>query len=194
MASPHLIAHSERLLAVVGPSGAGKDSVLKAWRALLLPPRPALAARLHHAQRVITRAADPHGEAHEPIDETGFLALRAAGALAVQWQAHGLHYGVRHQALAPLQAGSWVVLNASREHLPRLRAAAPAVRVVEITAPPAMLAQRLAARSREDAFAVEARLARYALPAQAELVVHNTGDVETAALQLHAWWERLAAG
>lgn len=188
------IAHGERLLAVVGPSGAGKDSVLKAWRGLLLQAYPALAPRLHHAQRVITRPADPHGEVHEPIDEPGFHALHASGALALHWHAHGLHYGVRRPALAPLQAGHWVVLNASREHLPRLRAAAPAVRVVEITAPPAVLAQRLAARSRENAAAVQARLARHALPAGAELVVNNTGDVRAAALRLNAWWMGLAAG
>ena len=56
------IAQSERLLAVVGPSGAGKDSVLAAWRALqqqqqATPHAPA--ALPHYARRVITRAADP---------------------------------------------------------------------------------------------------------------------------------------
>lgn len=189
------IAHSERLLAVVGPSGAGKDSVLAAWRALLqqLQAPHAPAALPHYARRVITRAADPHGEAHEPVDEPTFHALRSTGALALHWQAHGLHYGVRLQDLAPLQQGRWVVVNASREHLPTLRAIAPAVRVVEITAPAALRAQRLSHRAREDAVAVHARLARAVQPAHADMVLHNTGDVNAAARRLHAWWSALSA-
>lgn len=192
MQHQHVIAHSERLIAVVGPSGAGKDSVLKAWRALAQQQEAAVPMP-HQAQRVITRPADPQGEAHEPVDEPGFHALRAAGALAVHWEAHGLHYGVRTRALEPLKAGRWVVVNASREHLPQLRVAAPALRVVEITAPLALLAQRLAARAREDVAAVQARLARHAPPTRADLVVHNTGDVRAAAMRLHQWWGRLFA-
>lgn len=182
------IAHSERLLAVVGPSGAGKDSVLNAWRALLLSSASGEAMAPHHARRVITRAADPGGEAHEPVDEATFIALRNAGELVLHWQAHGLFYGVRSRDLQPLQQGRWVVVNASRAHLPALRAAAPAARVVEITAPAPLLAQRLAHRAREDAAAAQARLARLVPPSNADFVVHNTGDVRAAAQRLQAWW------
>jgi ribose 1,5-bisphosphokinase len=182
------IAHSERLLAVVGPSGAGKDSVLNAWRALLRSSAPGGPATPHHARRVITRAADPDGEAHEPVDEATFIALRSAGELALHWQAHGLLYGVRSCDLQPLQQGRWVVVNASRAHLPALRAVAPAARVVEITAPAPLLAQRLARRAREGAAAVQERLAREVPPSHADLVVHNTGDVLAAALRLQVWW------
>ena len=80
------IAHSEGLLAVVGPSGACKDSVLNAWRALLVSSAPGGPATPHHARRVITRAADPDGEAHEPVDEGTFIALRNTGELALRLQ------------------------------------------------------------------------------------------------------------
>lgn len=190
-ATPATIAHSEHLLAVVGPSGAGKDSVLRAWQALLLTSPGARSGLPHFARRVITRKADPHGEGHEAVEADTFDALNIAGAFALQWQAHGLHYGVRVLDLEPLKQGRWVVINASREHLAKLRAAAPAVRVVEITAPAPLRAQRLATRAREDAIAVRARLQREVRHAPADLVVHNTGDVQAAALHLHQWWEAL---
>lgn len=181
------IAHSERLLVVVGPSGAGKDSVLAAWAALRGPRDPAV----HTARRTITRAADAGGEAHEALSEADFAALRAAGALATAWQAHGLHYGVRHRELAPLASGAWVVLNGSREHLPVLRAQAPQCRVVEITAGAPVLAERLDRRAREDAAGRAARLQRRTLAAQADLTLVNEGALAEVAQALQRWWRAL---
>ena len=133
------IAGARRLVVVVGPSGAGKDSVLRAWREALGPAAPAF------AQRVITRAPDDT-EAHEAVTAADFAGLRSRNLLATWWQAHGLDYGVRWTQLEPLAAGRWVVLNGSRAHLPALRLQAPGLRVVEVSAPAPVLAQRLAAR------------------------------------------------
>ena len=183
-----MIEHSERLIAIVGPSGAGKDSVLKAWRAVLAAesPRPLL----HFPQRSITRPSEPDGgEQHEPLSEAEFKALLEAQAFALHWQANGLCYGIRHKALEPLKGGAWVVVNASREHLPVFKAAAPKVRIVEITAPPEVLAQRLANRGREDAAMVQQRLERArAMNVEADLRIENTGDIHDAARRLHDWW------
>ncbi|THF59239.1 phosphonate metabolism protein/1,5-bisphosphokinase (PRPP-forming) PhnN [Pseudothauera rhizosphaerae] len=184
--TPPPIAHSERLIAVVGPSGAGKDSVLEAWRTLIARERSQ--AMPHYAKRVITRAADAGGEAHEAVDPATFHRLREVGSFAIHWQAHGLHYGVRSESIAALQEGRWVVVNTSRAHLPVLREAAPGVRVVEITAPCEVLARRLAERAREDVVAMQQRLQRAGIGVQADLVVHNVGDVGDAARQLHEWW------
>jgi len=181
-----LVPDSERLIVVVGPSGAGKDSVLQAWRQLLLPAEAPAQVR-----RVITRPADPHGENHEPIDEPTFARMCLSNELAFWWSAHGLHYGVRRESLAPLAQGRWVVMNGSRGHLPQLRRRAPKAHVVEVTAPPEVLAKRLAGRGREDPAAVAARLARETPESDASLVVSNTGDVAEAAQVLHQWWESL---
>lgn len=140
------VAGARRLIVVVGPSGAGKDSVLRGWRASLGADAPAF------ARRVITRAPDAT-EAHEAVTAADFAGMRAQGLLATWWQAHGLDYGVRRRELEPLAAGRWMVLNGSRAHLPALRAQAPGLRVVVVSAPPHVLAQRLAARAREDATA-----------------------------------------
>jgi phosphonate metabolism protein PhnN/1,5-bisphosphokinase (PRPP-forming) len=181
---PH-IPHSERLIVVVGPSGAGKDSVLQAWARLRSLDGP----QVHHAQRVITRPADDGAEQHEPISVDHFASLQAAGALATAWQAHGLGYGVRHRAFAPLAGGDWVVLNSSRAHLPCLREQAPRLSVVEITAPAAVRAQRLHGRGREDAAAVAARLQREAPAVQADLTLVNDSSVLEVAQGLQSWWE-----
>ena len=177
------IAGARRLIVVVGPSGAGKDSVLRAWRAALGPAAPAF------AQRVITRVLDAT-ESHEAVTAGDFAALRSQGLLATWWRAHGLDYGVRWRQLEPLAAGGWVVLNGSRAHLPALRAQAPGARVVEIGAPADVLARRLAARAREDAAARDSRLARaVTTPVEADLVLINDGELRHCVDRLQQWWQ-----
>ena len=152
-----------------------------------LPPGPA--PRL--VRRVNTRPADPGGEDHEAVDVAGFERLRRAGQLAFWWSAHGLHYGVRHADLAPLAEGRWVVMNGSRAHLPALKCTAPGAHVVQVTAPAAVLAARLAARQRESAEAVAGRLGREVQTVPASLVVPNHGDLAETVACLHRWWEGL---
>jgi ribose 1,5-bisphosphokinase len=179
------IAGAHRLIVMVGPSGAGKDSVLRGWRASLGAEAPAV------ARRVITRAPDD-SESHEAVTLADFAGLRERGLLGTWWQAHGLHYGVRRSELAPLAGGRWLVLNGSRAHLPALRAQAPGLRVVSVSAPAPVLASRLAARGREGADARDARLARVvAVPVEADLHLVNDGDLRESVAALSRWWRAL---
>lgn len=175
------LAHSARLVVVVGPSGAGKDSVLAAWRERLP------AGTLHLARRVITRAPAP-GEDHEPLADEAFDQAIARGELATWWSAHGLRYGVRHGELAPLAQSRWVVLNGSREHLPALRSQAPHLLAVEITASPQRRAERLAARGREDDRQRAQRLQR-SVAADVAVSIRNDGTLDQAVDALHRWWK-----
>ncbi|MFM1988687.1 MAG: hypothetical protein RJA99_1644 [Pseudomonadota bacterium] len=177
---------SSRLMVVVGASGVGKDSVLDAW----LGGRPR-AERPWRARRTITRPAHGAGEGHEPVTEARFDMLLARRAFAFHWAAHGLRYGVRHEELAPLHDGRWVVLNGSRAHLPALLATAPGAWVVEIDAPAALRAARLGARGREHDDDVAARLARTVGTVPADLVIRNDGPLEAAVARLDAWWRGL---
>jgi phosphonate metabolism protein PhnN/1,5-bisphosphokinase (PRPP-forming) len=177
------IAHSERLLMVVGASGVGKDAVLQAWRHRMH------GVPLHIARRTITRALEPY-EAHECVDANTFARLQAEGCFAIAWQAHGLHYGIRRSELALLGRGGWVVVNGSRAHLPALRHRAPRLHVIEFVAAHATRAARLASRGREHHQAVQARLARD-IPVQADVVIRNDAAIEQAVEQLHRWWLRL---
>lgn len=139
------------IVAVVGPSGAGKDTLI----AGALAAAPAL--RL--VRRVITRPGDAGGEDFEGVTEADFAVRKARGEFALDWDAHGLRYGIPH---AQVTAPGTVIFNGSRAALPQAQARFPGLRVVLVTAPDAVLAARLAARGRETAEDIRARLARAA--------------------------------
>ncbi len=168
-----------RIFAVVGPSGAGKDTLI----AGAIAARPDLAL----VRRVITRPTEAGGEAFEGVTEAEFLARKARGDFALDWQAHGLHYGLpRAQAQGPGD----VIFNGSRAALPQAAQVFPGLRVILITAPDAVLAERLAARGREDAADIQARLARaaFTLPTgiKAQTVVNDGPLAEGVARLLAA--------
>ncbi|MCR6476806.1 phosphonate metabolism protein/1,5-bisphosphokinase (PRPP-forming) PhnN [Variovorax sp. ZS18.2.2] len=161
-----------RLVYVAGPSGAGKDSLLAWLRHRLAPDAP-----VSFARRTITRAATADGEQHDSIDLPGFLRLREAGAFGLDWEANGLHYGVRHAELPPQQRSEVVIVNGSRAYLPAAMQRYPDMTVVHVTASVQTLRQRLMARGRESAGMVEARVQR-ALdfrmpPGVAAIEIHN---------------------
>ena len=165
------------LVAVVGPSGAGKDTLLAGARARLGPGD----RRFRFVRRAITRPAEAGGEDHDPLGRDGFLRLRDAGGFALWWEAHGLLYGVPRDIEADFAAGRCVVANLSRGVLAEAHRLYPLL-VLEVTAPAAVLAARLAARGREDAETIAARLAREApLPDGLRVRrVVNDGAVERA--------------
>jgi len=166
-----------RLIYVMGPSGAGKDSVLGWLREHLPAEMP-----VHWARRTITRPAAAGGEAHEEMDAQGFERLQNQAAFALAWQANGLHYGVRHAELAPLQQGHWVMVNGSRGHLPQALQSHPGLQVVHITADPATLVQRLTLRRRETPEDIQQRVARasaFVVPPGA-IEILNNGTLEQA--------------
>ncbi|MDJ0391388.1 phosphonate metabolism protein/1,5-bisphosphokinase (PRPP-forming) PhnN [Roseomonas sp. E05] len=157
-----------RLVAVVGPSGAGKDTLLGAAR-MALAEDP----RFVFARRAITRPAETHShagaEAHLPLSEEAFAQAREAGAFALHWQAHGLHYGIPRSVEAELAEGRIVVANLSRAVLASVPAAYRLC-VLLVTAPPALLAARIAGRGRETPEEIARRLQREAvLPAGLEM-------------------------
>lgn len=152
------IATAGRIIAVVGPSGVGKDT--------LLAGAVAQSGALYWARRVITRPASPGGEPYIGVNRAAFDAERDAGGFALCWDANGLSYGIRHDEFAPARQGRDVVFNGSRGALAGARAVFPDVCVLRISAPSRVLAERLAARGRETRDEIEARLRRasYELP------------------------------
>ena len=172
-----------RLIYCMGPSGAGKDSLLDWLRAHLPTPCP-----VHWAQRTISRSAMPGGEAHESVSPEAFAVLRHEQAFALHWDANGLGYGVRHAQLAPLAQGEWVLLNGSRAYLPDALVRFPDLVAVHITASPQVLHERLLARGRETREEVEARVQRALAysppPGAASLEVHNDGALGDAGQRL----------
>ena len=166
------------LFLVVGPSGAGKDSLIDgARRALWGDPR------FRFPRRAITRPADAGGEDHEAFTPAAFEAALAAGAFALNWSAHGLRYGVPRSIEPDLAGGISVVANVSRSVLAEAAGRYDPARAVHVTVQPEVLARRLAERGRESPEEVAARLAR----APAELsngplvrTLANDGNLESA--------------
>ena len=175
---PSLPAPAGTMIVVVGPSGAGKDSVMS-YAARHFADEP----RVRFVRRVITRPADAGGEAHEAIDVDGFRRREAEGGFAVSWDAHGLSYGIARTTHDQLANGVTLVANGSRAALPAFANAYPRLKVVLITARPDILAARLAARGRESAEAIARRLERAApeiVVAADTVVIDNSGVLEEA--------------
>lgn len=178
-----------RLVYVMGPSGAGKDSLL-GWLRLHLPS----SSPLHWAQRTISRplqqSSAPGTEHYESVDPTTFALLRRERAFALDWDANGLGYGVRHEQVAPLGQGRWVLVNGSRAHLPQAMNTFEHLLPVHITASPAVLRERLQSRGRETPDEVEARVQRaqaFEPPkCVAHIEIHNDSTLEKAGQQLLA--------
>ncbi|MEM8730629.1 MAG: phosphonate metabolism protein/1,5-bisphosphokinase (PRPP-forming) PhnN [Pseudomonadota bacterium] len=159
-----------RLVAVVGPSGVGKDSVMDACAAA--DPNIVL------ARRVITRPSEAGGEAFDGVSEAEFETRRAAGDFVLSWPAHGLQYGVPRAIATDLAAGRTVLVNLSRQVLLQAQTAFAGLQVISLTAPPEVLATRLAARGRESGDDIQRRLSRGALALPEGL--HHVNEIENA--------------
>jgi ribose 1,5-bisphosphokinase len=168
-------------VAIVGPSGAGKDSLIRAVAAHFAPDPDFVAVR-----RVITRASDQN-EDHDTLDLAAFEAARSAGRFALTWGAHGLYYGVPVEADAAIAAGKIVVGNLSRGAVGEARQRWPEVLAVLVTAKPDTLVARLAARGREGAEDRRDRLnrsLRESFSFEPDAVIDNDGPLEAAAEKL----------
>jgi ribose 1,5-bisphosphokinase len=167
-----------RLVLVVGPSGAGKDTLIELSRQALRENPSVVFPR-----RVVTRAAAA-AEAHDTMGDDAFDRAVRAGAFALTWDAHDLRYGVPASIDGDIRAGRTVVCNVSRAIIePARRRYANAV-VALVTAPPEVLATRLAARGRDGDIAQ--RLARGPAFAdlEADCVITNIGAPEAGAAAL----------
>lgn len=165
------------LILVVGPSGAGKDSLIAGAAARLSGD-----ARIIFAQRVITRPVCDGGERHTEISRASFAKLRGAGGFMLHWQAHGFDYGVPQALAADLDAGRSVVANVSRTIVAEARGRFPPVAAVAISASPEMIAARLKTRGRESDSEIDSRMLRAtAIPTyQVNVTVENDGPLDAA--------------
>jgi ribose 1,5-bisphosphokinase len=107
---------------------------------------------------MITRAASVF-EDNEEVGSDAFRDALARDEYAVHWEAHGHCYALPRAIDDELRAGRTVVANVSRTVMGTRRVYAN-VTVVSITAPPQVLAERLAMRSRSSDGKIEQRLGR----------------------------------
>ncbi|WP_296084637.1 phosphonate metabolism protein/1,5-bisphosphokinase (PRPP-forming) PhnN [uncultured Agrobacterium sp.] len=166
------------MIVVVGPSGAGKDTLID-YAAERLRDQ----ADVHFVRRIITRDSDAGGENHEGCSEETFQRKKVAGEFCVSWSAHGLHYGIPASVKQHLKKGGVAVANGSRSALPHFRAAFPNLKVVVVTARPEILSARLANRGRESMSEIMGRLDRKveAICDSFDVTtIDNSGEIEEA--------------
>lgn len=171
---------NSRLIFVIGPSGAGKDTLLT-W----LKSRVRASSMLHWARRTINRPTSNllNDEQHEGVDSDEFEKLLKDGAFAMHWEANSYRYGIRFQEIAPLYQFKWVIVNGSRGYLSAAASDYPGMTVLHITADQEVLRKRLIERGRETNEMIEERLRREVpliIPRQSNLIeIINNGSLES---------------
>lgn len=169
-----------RLLLVVGPSGAGKDTVIAGAKAACADRTDVVFPR-----RVVTRDASA-AEDHDSLDAAGFDRALADGAFAFWWPAHNLRYGIPRAIDDDIRAGRTVVCNVSRGIVADLRLRYAHVVAVRITAPADILAARLAGRGRGSDGPLPDRIKRNEAYAgfQPDRTIDNSGSPAAAIRRL----------
>jgi ribose 1,5-bisphosphokinase len=173
-----------RLIYLVGPSGAGKDSLLA-----YAQQRLAADHSVRFARRYITRPAGYVGENHVALTPEQFVQRQALGLFAMTWQSHGLEYGIGSEIHDWMAQGQCVVVNGSRDYLPVAAERFASLEPVLVRADPAVLQARLAARGREAPDDVTRRLSlatqrNAALKHPRLIEIDNNGALEAAGERL----------
>jgi len=173
--TPVKIGHGAVVL-VVGPSGSGKDTLLREAakrlndRSTIIFPR-----------RVITRESDPELEDHSTITREQFDSMVDGGEAALNWKAHGNGYIIPLSIDQSVREGATAVFNASRSVITDAMERYENVGVINITVPAETLAERLVSRGRESADEITRRLERasFKIPVGVDFInVVNDGSIE----------------
>jgi ribose 1,5-bisphosphokinase len=169
-----------RLILVVGPSGAGKDTLLALARTACADD-----PNIVFPRRVITRPASA-SEENEEVSLDAFRDALARGEYAMHWEAHGHCYALPRGIDDELRAGRTVIANVSRTVIGPARCEYTDAVVISITAPPQVLAERLAARARSSDGKIEHRLGRTVdeTSSRPDATIVNIGSAEYHARQL----------
>lgn len=142
-----------KLVYLVGPSGSGKDSILRELA-------PDLSSDFAIMKRVITRVCSAGTEDAESISLDDFEQQEAQGAFALSWRANGLAYGIRFELDQLLALGKTVLVNGSRGHWAQVLARYPSAVLVLVKVEDTLLRERLIARGRESIQDIQLRLER----------------------------------
>lgn len=145
------------LFYVIGPSGAGKDTLINYARTRING-----SGNVIFAHRYITRPPFTGNENHIYLSPEEFLQRRDANLFALHWESHGKYYGIGQEINNSMQNGLNVVINGSRQYLPVAQQLYPDMKVILIDASPQVIYERLESRGREDAVEIAKRIARSA--------------------------------
>ncbi len=170
------------LVLVVGPSGAGKDSVINAVKKRFTGDPKFIFPR-----RVVTRNVVVATEDHDSLTELAFAEAVNNKAFALWWHAHNNSYGIPASIEDDLRSGHTVIFNCSRDIIAEAAERFLKLTVVEITAPREVLVERIVARGRETREHAMLRVSREVRPFPPQVAVvriENTGPLHDAVEQI----------
>ncbi len=173
------------LFYIMGPSGAGKDALLRFVRGRIDGNHG-----IAFSHRYITRPADYGGENHVELSDGEFAERKAFGCFLMDWEAHGFKYAIGIEASIWLVRGLSVVVSGSRRYFSQALEIYPRIRGILVTASPEILSKRLAARGREDNAAILERSLRTVEFREAErdvFILENNSTLEEAGEKLIAY-------
>lgn len=144
-----------KLFYIIGPSGAGKDSLIHYLR-----QRCRSEHGIAFAHRYITRQADAGGENHVALSEDEFIHRKEVRFFSMDWHSHGTYYGIGIEVEKWLSSGISVVVNGSRSYLSEARKRFDTLYPILIHVHTDILRDRLISRGRESEEQIEKRLAK----------------------------------
>jgi len=145
------------LFLIVGPSGAGKDTLIN-YVTERLP--------IKRVKRVITRASDEY-EDFTSVNEEEFDKQE----YFITWESYGRKYGIPQ-----LGSGDYII-NVSRDVINKIKKKRPDTIIIELKTKPEVLKQRLEARTRGE---VKERLERR-VEVQSDIIIETSNPDSSVA-------------
>ncbi len=169
---------SGTLFLVVGNSGSGKDSIIKA----VLERYPSDLKSIRLTQRYITRPPS-EDEDNISISPEEFREMSKQGKFALEWHIYGLDYGVPIEIDSWLKKGHPVLVNVSRTIVKKACEIYRNLKIIFIEVPFEITLKRLKARARESGKRLEERIERAKKNqkfSDADFIVDNSEELENA--------------
>ena len=143
-----------KLFYVVGPSGAGKDTLISYAK------KKTEGKKTIFVRRYITRPADAGGEDHISIKPEDFKKKLSQSFFALWWESHSNFYGISGEIDDWIEAGYHTVVNGSRGYLQKALAIYPDMITILVEVSETVLKERLRNRGRETDSEIEQRIIR----------------------------------
>jgi guanylate kinase len=165
------VSNPPLLVVLSGPSGVGKDSIIRRLRDLRYP--------FHYTVTATTRPPrddEVHGRDYYFMSPQQFEALKGEGGLLEHACVYGREYGVpKAPVVEALADGRDVIMRTNVDGAASIRSQAPGAVLIFVNAPsPEILERRLRGRRSDSEQAIEVRLAT----ARAELAALKDFDYE----------------
>ena len=174
-------AFSGTLFLVVGNSGSGKDSIIKA----VIERYPSDLKNIRLTQRYITRPPSENEDNISVIPEE-FREMSKQNKFALEWHIYGLDYGVPIEIDSWLKKGHPVLVNVSRTIVKKACEIYRNLKIIFIEVPFEITLRRLKARARESGKRLEERIERAKKNqkfSDADFIVDNSEELENAVNQ-----------